>query len=175
MQLNIRKQAGASLIEIIMVVALMALITIAALTYYNSANEASKVNQAVADITALSSTIRATFASQGDYDGLSEEMIYKMQSVNSNMKSSNANHLKHGWSQATDAIDVETSSSDVSMFEITYARLPQAACQDIASRLIGRFETMTVGSASIDDDATIADIMGACADSNSNSITVEQR
>lgn len=171
MQLSIKTQAGASLIEIIMVVALMALITIAALTYYNSANEASKVNQAVSDITALSSTIRATFASQGNYADLTEALIFDMKSVNSNMKSPvGTKQLKHGWSQEANAIEIAVSGTGNNSFSITYGALPVEACQEIASRLLGRFDSVAVGAGASPTAVTgIAGVMTGCATGSATS------
>lgn len=177
MQLNFKRQAGATLIEVIMVVALMAIITIGALTYYNSASEASNVNETVSNLTALTSTIRNTFASQGNYAGLDEPLLAGMQALPGSMKSEvgrtgagvNTVHtnLRHAWSQEAGAVLVAPVAANNSRtFTITLAELPKGACQDIALKTIGRFESIQ-GSVAITNAATA---ITGCANATTNSL-----
>ena len=95
MQLNFKRQAGATLIEIIMVVALIAIITIGALTYYNSANQSTKVQETVTGLTSLTSVIRNQFSSQGHYLGLDEQVVASFGNVPKTMRVDDTSELKH--------------------------------------------------------------------------------
>ncbi len=176
MQLNFRRQAGATLIEIIMVVALIAIITIGALTYYNSASESSKVQETVSGLTGITSVVRNQFASQGDYNGLTEALVYRSTSVPNNMKSVvNTDHLRHPWSQTAAAVTVVPAGSPYATFTIRLAELPRGACVEISSKVYKSFEGTSVNGTAITAATGAATTSMACNDTNTNWIELTQR
>jgi type II secretory pathway pseudopilin PulG len=169
MKLNFRRQAGATLIEIMMVVALMAVITIGALVYFNSANESSKVQDATASLTALSSVIRNQFSTQGDYSGLTADVAMKFGNVPESMlvrsgtgSSATPSRFRHPWNQNTGAVALDTATTNVAddSFKITYAVVPAASCVDLMTRTYRHFDTAQVGGTVVTSVATITSACG---------------
>lgn len=175
MQLHIKRQTGATLIEIIMVVALIAIITIGALTYYNSASESSKVQEAVGGLTGLSAVIRNQFQSQGDYQGLTEALVFRSTNVPVNMKSVvNTDNLRHPWSQTAAAVLVAPAASPYANFTITFAELPRGACVEITSKVYKSFTSMTVNGTTVTPTTGAATASLACTDTNTNVLVFTQ-
>lgn len=176
MQLNIQRQVGATLIEIIMVVALIAIITIGALTYYNSASESSKVQETISGLTGITAVIRNQFSSQGDYNGLTEALVFRSTSVPGNMKSVvNADHLRHPWSQTPNAFQLNAPSSPYATFTFRLAELPQGACVEIASKVYKSFEGVSVNGTTMSSTSGAATASLACAEGNTNYLEFTQR
>ncbi|MHD0644559.1 type 4 pilus major pilin [Pseudomonas aeruginosa] len=153
MKLQFSRQAGATLIEIIMVVALIALITIGALTYYNSANQSNKIQQTISNITSLSSAIRNQFATQGDYNGITEAVVYSFANVPVMMKGATAGQLVHPWDQSNAAITIATASP-YDTFSIGLAQIDSQTCTDIASKIYRHYDKVAVGATTISNVAT---------------------
>ena len=145
MQLNFKRQAGATLIEIIMVVALMAIITIGALVYYNSASQSAKVQEAVTSLTSLTSIIRNQFSSQGNYAGLSEQVVAAFGNVPKTMRVDDTTQLKHPWSSANNAVMIGpiAGAGSADEFYIQLANIPARACTDIVTKTFKSFGVLT--------------------------------
>ncbi|AXH59486.1 type 4 pilus major pilin [Pseudomonas amygdali] len=162
-KLNFARQAGATLIEIMMVVALMAVITIGALTYFNSANESSKVQEATASLTALTSVIRNQFSTQGSYEGLTADVAAKFGNVPESMlvRSGTTVRFKNPWNQATGAVTITSSSTNVAddSFTVTFTKIPAATCIDLMTRTFRHFDIAKVGSTTV---TTVPTITTAC-------------
>lgn len=167
MQLHFQRQAGATLVEIIMVVALISIITVGALNYFNSASESSRVQEGVSNLTSISSVIRNQFATQGDYNGLTEEMLSRSSNLPSTLKSTTPNHLRHPWGSGADDVDISPSTGNGS-FEITYEGIPSGACVDLVSKTFKNFESIDVGGTVVTPSSTApaADINTGCSSSD---------
>lgn len=168
MKLNFRRQAGATLIEIMMVVALMAVITIGALTYFNSANESSKVQEATASLTALTSVIRNQFATQGSYEGLTADVAAKFGNVPESMlvRTGSTARFRNPWNQGAGAVTIvpaETNSTDDS-FTVTFTKIPASTCTDLMTRTYRHFDKALVGTTEVDTVAKITTACGADGD-----------
>jgi Tfp pilus assembly protein PilE len=172
MQLNFKRQAGATLIEIIMVVALMAIITIGALTYYNSASQSSKVQDVVTTLTSLTSMIRNQFASQGNYTGLDEQVVASFGNVPKTMRVDDTTELKHPWSSAANAVLIGpiNGAGTASEFYIQLADLPTRACTDIVTKTFKSFGVLkgTAGTAPASSAGTYTTIAAAVAGCGGN-------
>lgn len=172
MKLNFRRQAGATLIEIMMVVALMAVITIGALTYFNSANESSKVQEATASLTALTSVIRNQFATQGSYEGLTADVAAKFGNVPESMlvRSGTTPRFKNPWNQATGAVTIATATTNAAndSFTVTFVGIPPATCTDLMTRTYRHFDEAKVGTTVVN---TVATITNACGTSGDKSLS----
>jgi Tfp pilus assembly protein PilE len=175
MQLNFKRQAGATLMEIIMVVALIAVITIGALTYFNSASESSKVQESVASLTGISAVVRNQFQSQGDYNGLTESLLFRSTNIPVSVKSTvNVDQLRHPWSQTAASVLVAPAGSPFATFTITFAELPRGACVEITSKVYKSFESMTVNGTSVTPATGAATASLSCTDTNTNVLTFTQ-
>lgn len=175
MQLHIKRQAGATLMEIIMVVALMAIITIGSLSFYNSATESSKIQEAVGNLTGLSAVVRNQFQSQGDYQGLTESLLFRSTNVPVNIKSTvNTDQLRHPWSQTAAAVVVAPAASPYATFNITFAELPRGACVEITSKVYKSFVSMTVNGTAVTPTTGSATASLACTNTNTNTLVFTQ-
>lgn len=176
MKLNFQRQAGATLIEIIMVVALISIITIGALVYYNTAQQGSKVSEAVSGITALSAVIRNQFSTQGSYTGITSEVVAKFGGVPESLtvKTGTTPTLRHPWNAATTSIDIVTEDITASAdgFKITLKSVPANVCADLVNKTYRHFIEVHVGSTLIEGVATSAT---ACGTGDDVDISFTQR
>ena len=176
MKLNFQRQAGATLIEIIMVVALISIITIGALVYYNTAQQGSKVSEAVAGVTALSAVIRNQFSTQGSYTGITSEVVAKFGGVPESLtvKTGTNPTLRHPWNAATSAVAIatETITAAGDGFKITLAEVPANVCADLVNKTYRHFVRVDVGGTEITGVASSAT---ACGTSGNVSISFVQR
>lgn len=173
MQLNYRRASGATLIEIIMVVALIAIITIGSFLYYNSASQASKVQEALSELDAISTIVQNMYATSPNYSGLSEAVVVNSGSVASNIKSSVVGNLKHPWDVTAAAVTLTANPAAVptaSSFLITYTLIPQGACVDLVGKAFNRFPAIRVNGTSI----TNAGIAATACTNTTNSIVFTQ-
>lgn len=173
MQFNFRRQTGATLIEIIMVVALIAVITIGSFMYYNSASQASKVQEALTGLDAISQIIQNQYATSTNYSGLTEGVVVNSGSVASNIKSSVAGNLKHPWSAVAAAVTIGVNPAAVpaaSSFLITYTLVPQGACVDLVSKAFNKYPLIRVNGTSI----TNAGVSSVACTTTSNTIAFTQ-
>lgn len=169
MKLNFQRQAGATLIEIIMVVALISIITIGALVYYNTAQQGSKISEAVAGVTALSAVIRNQFSTQGSYDGITSEVVAKFGGVPESMTvktDTTKPTLRHPWNADATAvvIAVEKITAAGDGFKITFDKVPADVCADLVNKTYRHFIKVHVGTTEIKGVATSATACGTTAD-----------
>lgn len=170
MKLNFQRQAGATLIEIIMVVALMAIITIGALVYYNSAQDSSRVQTAVGNVTSLSAVVRNQYSTQGNYAGVTQAVVMMFGGVPENMIVRTAagapTHMVHPWNNSnaavTVAVDTTTTAND--SFRITFVGVPAAICNDLVSKTYRHFLVTRVGTTVVNSVATITTACGSTGD-----------
>lgn len=159
MQLNFKRAVGATLIEIIMVVALISIFTIGAFTYFSTASEGSKVQEALSGLDTISTVIQNQFATSPNYLGLTELMVVNAGSIQANLKSVNAGHLKHPWSSDPSAVTVSINPAAVpanSSFLITYTLVPQGACIDLVSKAFNKFPSIRVNATTVVTAGTAA-------------------
>lgn len=173
MQIHYRRATGATLIEIIMVVALIALMTIGSLLYYNSASQASKVQEALSGLDAISTVVQNMYATSANYSGLSEAVVVNSGSVANNIKSSVVGNLKHPWDSTAAAVTLAANMAAVptaSSFIITYTLLPQGACVDLVGKAFNRFASIRVNGTAISN----AGIAAAACSNTWNSVAFTQ-
>lgn len=159
MQLSYRRASGATLIEIIMVVALIAIITIGSFLYYNSASQASKVQEALSGLEAISTIVDNMYATSANFSGLTEAVVVNSGSVQSNIKSTVVGNLKHPWDSTAAAVTLGVNPAAVpvaSSFLITYTLVPQGACVDLVGKAFNKFPAIRVNGTSIANAGTAA-------------------
>jgi type II secretory pathway pseudopilin PulG len=177
MKLNFQRQAGATLIEIIMVVALIAIITIGALVYYNSAQNGSRVSEAVSGVTALSAVVRNQFSTQGNYNGVTEGLVMRFGGVPESLvvrNGANPVNLKHPWNNAAGSVTVDpaTTTAPDDSFRITFTQVPANICNDLLSKTYRHFLRTDVGTTAV---ASVAAITNACGSAGNVSVSFTQR
>jgi type II secretory pathway pseudopilin PulG len=159
MQLHFRRAVGATLVEIIMVVAIIAVFTIGALAYFNTASQGSKVQEALSGLDTISTVIQNQFATSPNYLGLTEMMVVNSGGIQANLKSTTAGHLKNPWSADAAAVTIGVNPAAVpaaSSFLITYTLIPQGACVDLVSKAFNRFPSIKINSTTVLNAGTAA-------------------
>jgi Tfp pilus assembly protein PilE len=152
MQLHFRRAVGATLMEIIMVVAIIAIFTIGALAYFNTANQSSKVQEALSGLDTLAMVIQSQYATSPNYLGLTELMVVNSGGVQPNLKSATAGHLKNPWSADAAAVTIGVNPAAVpvgSSFLITYTLIPQGACVDLVAKAFNKFPSIRINSTNV--------------------------
>lgn len=170
MNISIRRQAGATLVEIIMVVALIAIITIGSFLYFNAADNGAKVKAAMSSLESITTIIQNQFATSTNYTGLTEAVVRNSGGVSSNLASSTAGHLKHPWSQVAAAVGISVNPAAVpvaSSFMITFTLVPQGACVDLAGKSINKFSAITINGTPVVNASTPGT---SCSSSTSNTM-----
>jgi type II secretory pathway pseudopilin PulG len=168
-QLN--KQKGATLLEIVMVIGIIAVIAISAMAYFNQANNSQRAVEEVKNIATLAGSIRNMFNTQGNFEGLENEVILKSNAFPDRMRVPGSDQLiKHGW--ADDGVEVESENNIVSAtnndaFSITYKDVPEAACSDLVAHTVRYYMIVEVDGTPLKDSLsgltpTVADVTDAC-------------
>ena len=161
-------QRGVTLLETILVLSLISIIMISGLNLYQNASESSKTNEAIREITSLSTQVRALYASASDYEDITMEIVESAGAVPKGMKvdsSGNAYNTFNGKVSVEATENSATGASDA-WFNIVYNDVPKGACYKIVTSDVGAEEIN--GEASPLNPADAAD---ACQDSNNNTIT----
>lgn len=159
MQLHFKRSVGATLIEIIMVVAIIAIFTIGSFSYYNTASQGNRVQEALSGLDTISTVIQSQFATSPDYVGLTESVVVVSGGIQANLKSVNVGHLKHPWSSDTGAVTIGINPAAVpanTSFLITYAQVPQGACVDLVSKAFNKFPSIRINSTAVTTVGTAA-------------------
>lgn len=158
-------QMGATLLEVLMVVGIITVITVSALSFFNSTNEASKIQEATKNLGTLTAGVRNMFNSQGNYNGLTNDVILTGNSVPPSMRNGNSTtDLKHGWNSAGITVAPATQVSADDSFTITYVDVPQEACVEIVSSTYRQYDSVEVEGTAI---TGVADIATSCVEPSS--------
>jgi len=154
---NFKKQAGATLMEMTMVVGVIAIISIAGIAYYNSVNNGNQIKDEVNNVNSLSASIRNMFNTQGNFTGLSNEVILKSSTFPDRMRVANdTTSIKHSWANAGVIVAPITYDSPDDRFTITYQEIPERSCTDLVSNTYRHFISVTVGNTIVDGSASAA-------------------
>lgn len=139
-----KKQKGLTLIELIAGLAIVAAVTIGALSLFGNANSGQKSGQIVTDSVAMRTAIRHLFSSTGGYLPLNasvNNVLAKSSKVPSNIR------VDTTTSPATFSHSLNgtiTTNTQGSFFFITYNNIPQDACINILTGSSG-WPRITVG------------------------------
>lgn len=144
------KEQGATLIEVMMVVALFAIIAIGSLIYYQSASQGTKVQQTVTGLASMTSVIRNQFASQGHYNGISETIVARFGNVPKQMRLDDTDNLIHAWNNSSTALNIGPvtgtgTATTPSHFYIQLVNVPARVCMDMVTKMYKNF-SVTVGA-----------------------------
>jgi type II secretory pathway pseudopilin PulG len=135
-QSGFRKQVGATLLELTMVVGIIAIIAIAAISYYNTTSHSNKINDEVKNVNTLTAAVRNMFDSQGDYAGLTNAVILKSGAFPDRMRVAGSTTLiKNAWvNNGVNLGTVAYQGTTNAAFTVSYLLIPERACTDIVSR-----------------------------------------
>lgn len=145
------RQAGFSLIELVLVLTIIGAATIITISAFNTSDDSQQVQEQVNNMNALSGAVRHMFNTQGSYTGLTNTVILRSIAFPEQMRVPNSTTLiKHSW--ANDGVDVapinELGTAD-DAFSITMKAVPDTSCASIAATTFRHFMRVTVGSTDI--------------------------
>lgn len=172
---NIKARKGATLLELTMVVGIIAIISIAAIAYYNSVNNGNKIKDEVNNVNSLTAAVRNMFNTQGSYEGLSNAVILKSSTFPDRMRvPGDANKIKHSWlSDGVTVAAANVSGTANDGFTVTYKDVPNAACTDIVANTYRHFVSVTAGASKVEN---LGDLAASCqSGSDKNTIVFTTR
>lgn len=144
---NIRKQMGATLLELTMAIGIIATIAIAAIAYFNTANDSSKINDEVKNVNTLTGSIRNMFNSQGNYEGLTNEVVLTSGAFPDRMRVSvtEKSQIKHSWlNDGVTVLPTNFQGTANDSFTVLYKNVPARACVDLVSKTFRFYDQVDV-------------------------------
>jgi hypothetical protein len=170
-----RKERGASLMEIMMYMGLAAFIMILVIQWYNQANESSKVSATVQNLNSLTVGVRDMFATQGTYEGITNNVVTSSNVFPEQMRvPTDENLIKNAWQ--TDGVDIiaaNVEGSDSDGFELTFKGVPKRACNDFLDKTYRYYKEVEANGSDV--TSGIAAIRTGCSDEESNVIIFRTR
>lgn len=174
-----RSQAGLTLVEVLLVLAIAAVAIVGGTVLFSAASETQKTNQTLSDLNALSAGVRTLFNTQPDYGAVATDLVPLL---------ANAGKIPANMRTATNTITDQfggnvTVVSQGGSFDVTMPGVPQAPCVTILNTLGSttggaNIVSIETGDANYGTDAFPIDIVeanAACTDTNTNTITIEFR
>ena len=129
-------QKGVTLLETILVMSLIAIIMIGGLNLYRGANEKTKVNEAVREITGLSTGIRSLYASSADFGGsnpLDNQVVIDSGAAPKGMRIVGNTIMNVFDGSVTVSPEDHQNGATDAVFSIEYGNLSKSACVELAS------------------------------------------
>src|SRR5690606_23742062 len=112
-----------------------------AVVMYNSATESRRITDATQDLGSLVGGIRNLFGAQGDYAGLSKQVVIKAGFIPNEMHNGD-DQIHHEW--ADNAVDVAAAGATNREFTVEFSAVPEKACISLAGSTIGNVVRMTI-------------------------------
>ena len=166
-------QSGFSLLEITMVAGIIILFSVAAIVGYRMASDSANMNKAITSLNSLTAGVRNMFATQGDYNGLTNAVLLTSNSVPEDMRAgTSTSKIKSPWHD--DGIDLKPANVGGTAddgFVIQFKDVPARACQNFVTQVFKSY-TITVGSKSITNVATAS---SACSSGTEQDISFATR
>lgn len=169
------RQAGFSLIELMIVFTLIAIATIIGINLYTSNKAQTEIDREVRNLNALVPLIQQTFmTAQGNYAGLSNTVMLNSKSFPQGMRVNGSNTLiRHSWNN--DGVDLDPvnflGTADDS-FTVTYKQVPAQACQDMMTRLYTLFDQTEINGSVVNN---VGDVSLRCGNSGTSTIVLTAR
>ena len=166
--LRTRRQAGFSLVELAMVLAIVALLVAGIMLFFSNASTANKTNDAMTELAAVQQVTRSLYAGQPDYSGLDTAVIAA------------AKQLPNKWVKAATSltspfsapvlVTVATTNTAADSFTVEFDGLPDTACNKMVTMDLGTsMLSMTAGASTVTARAmTPAEANTACGTGTNN-------
>ncbi|WP_052100959.1 type 4 pilus major pilin [Novilysobacter arseniciresistens] len=164
MQQQHSKQAGFSLVEILLVLGIIAILAIAAFVIFPQVQNANRANTEQSNLVAMSAGIKNLYAATRDYSSLTTAIANKAGIVPSTMNGgdSAAATITSSWSQAV-SIGPGAATAVSPTFAITYTDMPAKVCAKLVPGMIQNFKSIHVpatSTAALSNDP--AAVIAAC-------------
>jgi len=155
---NLRKQAGASLLEILAYLGVASVVIAGAVSLLGSAMSGADTNKVISEVNGLRVGVRSLFAGQNNYGvGSLNTLLINAKAIPATLQTNaGAGTITNVWNGAV----VITGSTQ--NFSVSYASVPQDACIKLASMSINSVQGITVNGAGLAMPVTAAAASGAC-------------
>jgi prepilin-type N-terminal cleavage/methylation domain-containing protein len=167
---------GFSLIELIVVLAIIAASVALILSRQSRATESSKASDMVQSITYLASKVQNFYASSGSYAGLNPKVVGQMSLVNQPLKWDGSSSILDAWNNPLGVSGNQTGASPT--FAITIGGsvnpLNNESCTAMATALASAADVVVVGSTSINVTAGLVPVSGNVYKSSAGSLDLTQ-
>ena len=117
---------GVTLIEILLGLAIIAFIIIGAITFYNSANNNSRLNAARAQVQGIISGVESLYQTRSDYAGLNTQLAIDADLVPANLVAGGA--IENPWSGEYQLV------GNGGTYDLTITNLPEGGCAGLATQ-----------------------------------------
>ncbi len=128
---NTRGAKGFSLLELLLVVAVGAVLILAGLGAYRLVSENNNANQAIRQLTTLKQQVQQTFQGQASY-GTTATLLTTMDSLRAVPPDMAITGLATGSLRGSLGPVTVTVPSNVNTFQITYTQIPRSSCVKLA-------------------------------------------
>lgn len=171
---NKKGQAGYSLLEITMVAGIIIIFSVAVIIGYRIASDSTNLNKAVNNLNSLTAGVRNIFATQGDYNGLTNAVIVSSNSIPEDMRvPGNTTQIKSPWANngiTVTPVNVGGTADDG--FEMKWNNVPRSACQDFVTKVYRSYTVQVGGGAAV---TGVAGAATACNGTGNVTITFTTR
>ena len=161
MKFSRKKQGGFTLVELVVVLAII-VAAIAAITARQiSASQTSRVQSEAGNVQAIVSKVNSTFAGRSSYAGATTAFLLAQGAFPTSMV--NGANVVNGWNGN---VTVAPGAGNTSV-DITYAGVPTPACIEFVANTSKSYRTVTVGATVVktaaQNEADLAATQTACS------------
>jgi prepilin-type N-terminal cleavage/methylation domain-containing protein len=142
-------QKGLTLVELMLVLAVIAIIIAIGVGAYVITNSGAKAYGVSSDMMSLNAAVK-TLYQNGTYTSIDAQTIAKTGKVPANMVDGSGN-LKGKWGGTLTLAPTSVGSGTDNAFQVTYPNIPRRECNDMAATLAPIFDIVKVGTTTVKD------------------------
>ncbi len=163
-------QAGVSLMEVLLVIAIVAFLVVGGLTLFTQAQQQGSAQRAQQQLTNLSSSIRGAYAGQPTYVGMDEATLYALNAVPDDMNDGAGTNIINAFGANVAVSFGNTCGNDPAgggqfsngYFCIDFPGLTQETCQRMVASNVGSVAVGTAGNL-LTPPVQVADVATVCS------------
>ncbi|RMG80355.1 MAG: prepilin-type N-terminal cleavage/methylation domain-containing protein [Chloroflexi bacterium] len=167
-----RQNAGFSLIELVVAMAVIAVLIGIVYTRYSQANARSIVEKEVETLQTVRRAIMATYGTRSSFAGLNNNVLLAGNAIPDTIRGAAAGQIKNVW---TDNGYVVAPTNANQTYSITINQVPDRYCYDISAAVAAQnsdFESLVINGTAIN---TPADAQAACSNGNNTMVYTGRR
>lgn len=177
-----RLKKGFSMIELIIGIAVIGVLTAVVLNQSQKMRESSNLSRESSSLSLLTTAIQSTFNSQGNYTGLTNEVIKRTNAFPAAMDGSGTGDIDSVWGSGdVTVLPQNYSGATNASFSISYSAVPSTSCVDFVSNNYSTYYQVSVGGTQVwnrEPDTThvdfqIGNLLGSCG--TTGTVVVEYR
>jgi len=154
-----KTHSGFALLELLLAIAILGALSVVVMRSFSSANSGSDVATATTNLNTLVTVVRSTFATQGNYTGLTNAAVTEASTFPQGMiNPSDTDLIRTAWN--SDGVDLAptTVNSTDDAFTVTYKAggMDKGTCIDFVNSVYSYFHSTTVDGTAITGAADVA-------------------